>query len=186
MNMKMNNFDKVKRDALNELNAEQSQQLIKANTLQILENIFTNEINQNKLDELSKRQVDLVNFYYDKGYHFEMMHGIISGCYEKICDLYAENVMHDFQMLMNDFEHKVDVYVLQTNYLQSAKLYDVDDEMMKVCIGNITKKQSGEIKSLHKKLVSLMNFVGVEDSQVDVLFNQFLDAENYVESMKSG
>ena len=52
MNMKMNNFDKVKRDALNELNAEQSQQLIKANTLQILENIFTNEINQNKLDEL--------------------------------------------------------------------------------------------------------------------------------------
>ena len=49
MNMKMNNFDKVKRDALNELNAEQSQQLIKANTLQILGNIFTDEMDENKI-----------------------------------------------------------------------------------------------------------------------------------------
>ena len=185
MNLKMNNFDKVKRDALNELNAEQSQQLIKANTLQILGNIFTDEMDENKLNELSKRQIDLVNFYYDKGYHFEMMHGIISGCYEKICDLYAENVMHDFQLLMNDFEHKVNVYVLQTNYLQSAKLNDVDENMMKICMGNITKKQAGEIRKLHKNLISMIEFVGVDSSQVDVLFNQFIDAEKYVESVKT-
>ena len=79
MNM-MNNFDKVKRDALNELDADQSRILIKANTKDILNLIFTERTDQNRLNELSKRQIDLVNFYYEKDFHFEMMHGIISGC----------------------------------------------------------------------------------------------------------
>ena len=116
----MNNFDKVKRDALNELNAEQSQQLIKANTLQILNLIFTDEMDENKLNELSKRQIDLVNFYYEKGYHFEMMHGIINGCYEKICDLYSQSVSHTYECMLNDLNHKVAMYCLQSDFLKSA------------------------------------------------------------------
>ena len=183
--MKMNNFDKVKRDALNELNAEQSQQLIKANTLQILENIFTDEVNEDKLNQLSKRQIDLVNFYYEKGYHFEMMHGIINGCYEKICDLYAEKMIHDFQLLMNEFESKVEFYLMQVDLLKSAIAIESDD-MQHVCLSKITKKQSKEIKSLHKKLKSMIEFVEVDDHHVELLFNQFHDAENYVESLNGG
>lgn len=183
--MKMNNFDKVKRDALNELNAEQSQQLIKANTLQILEQIFTDDVDENKLNALSKRQVDLVNFYYDKGYHFEMMHGIINGCYEKICDLYAEKVMHDFTLLMNEFESKVEFYLMQVDFMDSAIAIENED-MQHVCLNKITKKQAGEIKSLHKKLKRMMEFVEVDDHHVELLFNQFHDAEKHVESLKGG
>lgn len=184
MNMKMNNFDKVKRDALNELNAEQSQQLIKANTLQILENIFTDEVNEDKLNELSKRQIDLVNFYYDKGFHFEMMHGIISGCYEKICDFYAEKILHDYQLIKHDFESKVEFYLMQVDLLKSAIAIE-DNEMQHICLSKITKKQIKEIKSLHKKLDSLMEFVEDDDNHVAMLFNEFLDAEKYVKALDS-
>ena len=183
MNMKMNNFDKVKRDALNELNAEQSQQLIKANTLQILENIFTDEMNEDKLNELSKRQIDLVNFYYDKGYHFEMMHGIINGCYEKICDLYSEKIAFTYELLLNDLNHKVEMYLLQVSFLKSAKESD-NDGMVEICLKLFTKKQSGEIKNLHDKLESLVEFIGADDHDVQTLFKQFVDAQNYVESVK--
>lgn len=184
MNMKMNNLDKVKRDALNELNAEQSQQLIKANTLQILENIFTDEVDQDKLDELSKRQIDLVNFYYEKGFHFEMMHGIINGCYEKICDLYAERILNDYQLLKHDFESKVEFYLMQVDFLKSAISIESDD-MQHICLSKFTKKQSSEIKGMNRKLQSLMEFLEVDDNHVGMLFNQFHDAEKYVESLKT-
>ena len=152
--------------------------------MQILENIFTDRMNEDKLDELSERQIDLVNFYYEKGYHFEMMHGIINGCYEKIYDLYAENLLNDFRLIMNNFENRINMYLLQVSFLKSANESD-NDEMFEICMKTFTKKQSGEIKHLHKKLVSMMRFVDVEDNQTDMLFNQFIDAENYVESLKS-
>ena len=183
MNMKMNNFDKVKRDALNELNAEQSQQLIKANTLQILNLIFTDEMDENKLNELSKRQIDLVNFYYEKGYHFEMMHGIINGCYEKICDLYSQSVSHTYECMLNDLHHKVAMYCLQSDFLKSAIAIE-SKEMQQECLKKFTKKQAKEIDDLHYKLKTFIDFIGADEDDVQALFNQFDDARKYVESVK--
>ena len=179
----MNNFDKVKRDALNELNAEQSQQLIKANTMQILDIIFTDEMNEDKLNELSKRQIDLVNFYYDKGYHFEMMHGIINACYEKICDMYSRNIADNYECMMNDFHHKVKTYVLQTDFLKSAIAIE-DHEMKNICMGKFSKKQADEIRNVHNRLKTFVGLIDADSDDIDVLFNQFVNAENYVESVK--
>ena len=179
----MNNFDKVKRDALNELNAEQSQQLIKANTLQILENIFTDEINEDKLNALAKRQIDLVNFYYDKGFHFEMMHGIINACYEKICDMYSEKIAHAYECMLNDLNHKVAMYCLQVDFLKSAIAIE-NKEMQQTCLKKFTNKQTSEIDNLHYKLKSFIDFIGADEDDVDVLFNQFVNARNYVEKVK--
>ena len=184
MNMKMNNFDKVKRDALNELNAEQSQQLIKANTLQILNLIFTDEMDEIKLNELSKRQIDLVNFYYEKGYHFEMMHGIINGCYEKICDIYSESIAHTYECMLNDLHHKVAMYCLQADFLKSAIAIE-DNRMQEFCLNKFTKKQAKEIDDLHYKLKAFIDFIGADGDDVQALFNQFDDARKYVESLTS-
>jgi len=180
----MNSFDKVKRDALNELNAEQSQQLIKANTLQILDIIFTDEMDEDKLNELSKRQIDLVNFYYEKGYHFEMMHGIINGCYEKICDMYSQNIADNFECMLNDLHHKVKMYLLQVDFLKSAIAIE-DHEMQQVCMGKFTKKQADDIRNVHHKLKSFMALIDGNGDDIDVLFNQFVNAEKYVESVKT-
>lgn len=179
----MNSFDKVKRDALNELNAEQSQQLIKANTLQILDIIFTDEMDEDKLNELSKRQIDLVNFYYDKGYHFEMMNGIISGCYEKICDMYSQSIADNYGCMLNDFHHKVKTYVMQTDFLKSAIAIE-DKKMQDVCMGKFTKQQVDEIRNVHHRLKTFHELLNADADDVDVLFNQFVNAEKYVESVK--
>ena len=153
--------------------------------MQILNIIFANEINQDKLNELSKRQIDLVNFYYDKGYHFEMMNGIISGCYEKICDLYSDQLMHDYQILYGEFSHKIETYLLRYGFLVSAMTIDNQD-LVDNCLKGITKKSGDEIVKVHNQLIRLMDYVGVEDNQVDVLFKQFDDARNHVLSLKSG
>lgn len=179
MNM-MNNFDKVKRDALNELDAEQSRILIKQNTLEIMNNIFTERPNQQRLNELSKRQIDLVNFYYEKDYHFEMMHGIISGCYEKACEFYSENVFHKFEMMEFEFISLIQNYLMQFDLLKLAVEMDVPE-----IADAIIKKMDGKmIHKLNDKLESLLDYMNVEnDKDVETLFKQFLDAESYVDSI---
>ena len=179
MNM-MNNFDKVKRDALNELDADQSRILIKKNTMDILNNIFTERIDQNRLNELSKRQIDLVNFHYEKDFHFEMMNGIISGCYEKICELYSENVFHRFEMLEYESMNMIQVYLMQSDLLKIAVEHD-DSEM----ISAIVKIMDGKgIHKMNDKMELLLDHMNVEkDKNVKDLFKQFEDAESYVENL---
>lgn len=173
----MNNFDKVKRDALNELDAEQSRILIKQNTIEILNNIFTEKTDQQRLNELSKRQVDLVQFYYEKDYHFEMMHGIISGCYEKVCELYSENVFYKFEMLQQEYVNMIQTYLMQFDLLKIADENDVPE--MKSAI--IKKMNGNEINKAHQKMGLLFEHMNIEsDAELEKLFNDFKDAESYV------
>lgn len=179
MNM-MNNFDKVKRDALNELDADQSRILIKANTKDILNLIFTERTDQNRLNELSKRQIDLVNFYYEKDFHFEMMHGIISGCYEKICELYSENVFHRFGMLEFEFINMIQIYLMNVDLLKIA----IEKDVPEIADAILKKLDAKEINKMNDRLELLLDHMHIEKGDnVETLFKQFKDAESYVDSI---
>lgn len=179
MKLNMNNLDKAKQDALNELTQDQSKLLIKQNTMQILNQIFSDNPDQIKLQSLSERQVTLTQFFYDKGFHFDMMHGIIDGCYETICKYYSEllymKVMHDMSDLTKDVEH----YVLMSDLIKDMK-HDHDKKVI--------KKSMPNAKNIAERLKNLQTiYAGHEIYDVDdlnALINMFNKAQKQVKSNK--
>ena len=174
----MNNLDKAKQDALNELTADQSKLLIKQNTMQILNQIFSANPDNYKLQTLSERQILLTQFFYDKGFHFDMMHGIIDGCYETICKYYSELLFKNLMTEISDVQNDVENYVLMVDLM--SKMKNANDKKL---IKNNLQKAS-DISARLKTLQNMLAVNELDDTDLNALINMFNKAQKKAKSIK--